>query len=409
MASKLKKYITWSTPLKVLILGEDLTGDAGNSIWYKPTIVTTLEAVQTELLAHQFDAVLVPVSEAQSDGLALPSILLDMRKQGRLLRLPNVFWCGTFSECILAPHVRLARAEGVSVHVLSPMGTDTVQDVSRLLAAESPELCHSFFTVPLEVTEYDLLCALLSGCDFRIVLQPQVDLRSGRYVGAEALSRWKHPELGEISPSTFVPIANKARLNLLLFHFVEAQVIELLCTLKRQGIEIPISVNASAETLRTKGMSSRLMQRLASAGVTSSMLKIELTEDVLVGDMMSLSAALSGMRVCGFPIALDDFGCGGATLDLLTKLPFSEVKIDGNFVRKMRSEPGCKAAVLSAISIANEMSIDCIAEGIETPEQLKDLLFAGCKYGQGFALSPPLEVSKFIEAVACNALGEIST
>lgn len=276
------------------------------------------------------------------------------------------------------------------------------------MTTETPLPHQSSFTNSPGVSDHDLLCALLSDSDFRIVLQPQVDLHSGRYVGAQALSRWRHPELGEVSPSIFVPMANKAGLNLLMFSLVEAKVIALLRALKHRGINLPISVNASADTLRTAGLADRLAQRLASAGVETSMFKIELDEDFHVGDLLSLSTALWGMRLCGFPIALDDFGCGGATLDLLTKLPFSELKIDGRFVRRMRSEPGCKGAVSSAISIARDMNIDFIADGIETPEQLEDLLSEGCRYGQGFALSAPLEVNKFLQTAVLNVLGTIS-
>ncbi|MNJ22659.1 Phytochrome-like protein cph2 [compost metagenome] len=105
----------------------------------------------------------------------------------------------------------------------------------------------------------------------------------------------------------------------------------------------------------------------------------------------------------GFSVAVDDFGCGASTLDLLTRLPFSELKIDGRFVRAMDQEPGCKATVHAAISIAREMNLECIAEGIESCGQMEALLNEGCRFGQGFALSPPLEVDDFVCALASNA------
>lgn len=153
----------------------------------------------------------------------------------------------------------------------------------------------------------------------------------------------------------------------------------------------------------TPGLANRLEQRLKLAEVPNSLFKIELTEDVPIDDMLPLSTALCGLRLRGFSVAMDDFGCGASTLNLLTRLPFSELKIDGRFVRGMAHKPGCRAAVSGAIAIAREMKLEFVAEGIETPEQIETLLDAGCRVGQGFALSPPLEVNDFIRALASNA------
>ncbi|RFP92944.1 EAL domain-containing protein [Pseudomonas fluorescens] len=335
--------------------------------------------------------------------MALPSLLLNLGQQGVLSQLPHVLWCSDSTSGVLDSHAQLARDAGVSVQVVPSLSSDTAQDVLKVLAKGHSNGSQYVASDLCGVTDQELLKALLANLDIRIVLQPQVDLITGKYVGAEALARWQHPVLGNISPSVFVPLANNAGLNVLLFHYVEAKVVALLRRLKKLGIAIPISANASAITLCTPGLANRLEQRLKLAEVPNSLFKIELTEDVPIDDMLPLSTALCGLRLRGFSVAMDDFGCGASTLNLLTRLPFSELKIDGRFVRGMAHKPGCRAAVSGAIAIAREMKLEFVAEGIETPEQIETLLDAGCRVGQGFALSPPLEVNDFIRALASNA------
>lgn len=387
---------------RVLFVGEDPIEGAVGSLWYKPTVVATLEAASKALHTRNFDVVLNSVSAGHDDGMALPSLLLDLGQQGVLSQLPHVLWCSDSTSGVLDSHAQLAREAGVSVQVVPSLSTDTAQDVLKALAKGHSVSSRYLSSNVSDVTDQELLSALLANLDIRIVLQPQVDLISGKYVGAEALARWQHPVLGNISPSIFVPLANKASLNVLLFHYVEAKVVALLRRLKKLGIAIPISANASASTLCTPGLANRLEHRLKLAGVPNSLFKIELTEDLPVGDMLPLSTALGGLRLRGFRVAMDDFGCGASTLDLLTRLPFSELKIDGRFVRGMAHEPGCRAVVSGAISLAREMNLEFVAEGIETSEQIEALLKEGCRVGQGFALSPPLEVNDFICALASN-------
>lgn len=387
---------------RVLIVAEDCIEVTSSSLWHNATVVPTLKAACEELHTRSFDVVLSPISVGYEEGMALPSLLLDLRQQGVLSRLPHLLWCSDMTTGMLDSHARLARDAGISVQVVPSLSTDTAKDVLRVFAKGHSGASQSFCSTSPGVDDQVLLTALLADRDIRIVLQPQVDLESGRYIGAEALARWRHPVLGDIPPSVFVPIANRAGLNVLLFHVLEAKVVALLRRLKQRGIALPISVNASAETLCTPGLSDRLERRLLQAEIPNSLLKLELTEDVPVRDMLPLSTALGGFRMRGFSIAIDDYGCGASTLDLLTKLPFSELKMDGRFVRGMGREPGCKAAVTGAISIAREMNLAFIAEGIETPAQIEALLSEGCQFGQGFALSPLLEVNDFISALSSN-------
>ncbi|OAE71653.1 hypothetical protein A7J71_20605 [Achromobacter insolitus] len=366
---------------------------------YEMVNVPTLEAAEHALSTRHFDGVLCHAPAKCYDSMRLPSMLLDLKDRGRLSELPVVFWHGC-SECkLLECHALVAKEAGVPIQIISSANLDSAKDLERALALHSNNRRAGGAREFGALGEYDLARALVSKEEFRIVLQPQIDMKTGKMVGAEALARWNHPEFGSISPATFIPLAHRTGLDLLLFHAVEAKVAALLGELHRSKEAIPIAVNASAQTLCTAGLAQRLEQRLSEYGVPNSLLKIEMTEDEPVRDKLALSTALLEIRMRGFPIAIDDFGCGFSSIDLLTQMPFSELKIDGRFVRNMVTDAGCNAAVSAAIAMAKAMLLNIVAEGIESKKHMEALLEQGCRIGQGFALCLPLEVEDFVRSV----------
>ncbi|CUI39176.1 EAL domain-containing protein [Achromobacter xylosoxidans] len=397
----------YATSTDVLVIDE--SGDRfrlNEREGYRTVAAGSLEAATRMLATRPFDAVVCGVSEGRPEGIALPSVLLGLRQRGKLHTLPAVIWCGNEKADLelLASHARVALAAGVRVQVLPDSASEVEFDLA--LQRSEPECVAPLADTP---NEKDLVSALVSGDQFRIVLQPQFDLASRKIVGAEALARWRHPTLGEVSPAVFVPLVNKAGLDLLLFHLVEARVAALLGELAKQEIALPISVNASATTLCSAGLSNRLERRLQAAGVSNSLLKIELTEDIPSQDPLALSTALSSLRMRGFQVAVDDFGCGFASFDLLTQMPFSELKVDRRFVQAMDVDTGCAAAVAASIAMAKALRLDVVAEGIETEWQIESLLRQGCRIGQGYALSAPLEVDPFLLFVAGERSGQSTT
>ncbi|WP_336332597.1 EAL domain-containing protein [Pseudomonas putida] len=393
---------------RVLVVGSgcadiSVVPQSGTALnWYIPTVVPTVEAAVNALHENHFDAIASHISAHHADGLALPSLILDLYRRGQLCKVPALLWCTQFTSTVLEAHARLARQSGVPVKIVPSLSACAAHDfVHLVMHDEERNTPPPAQDNPIPSTQ-DLARALRSDNEMRVVLQPQVDLESGRIVGAEALARWRHPELGEIPPSIFVPLANEAGLNLQLFHYVGAQVITLLSQLKRAEVAIPIAVNASADTLCSANVAVDLERQLEQAGVQSSLVKIELTEDVAVKDMLSLSTTISWLRLRGFQVSIDDFGCGAATLDMLAKLPFSELKIDGNFVRGMNHSPSCKAAVDTTLSLAQALNLNIIAEGVETTEISDSLRQLGYSTGQGYGLFPPLEINDFFQALPAH-------
>lgn len=247
-----------------------------------------------------------------------------------------------------------------------------------------------------------LASALSSGKGFRIVVQPQVHLETGRIVGAEALIRWRHTEYGDISPSEFLPVLSRLGLEQTLFEFVMDRVQDLLCTLRLFNIECPISVNASADVLSDAGALHRLEKHLQQAGLPPRLLKIEVTEDKPAQDLQALAAALSKMRARGFGISMDDFGVGCSSLKRLVSLPFSELKIDRMFVQEMMNNAASHAVVLASLELGAKLGLRVVAEGVETDEQARLLQEMGCWSAQGYGLSRPLEITEFISKLLRN-------
>lgn len=245
----------------------------------------------------------------------------------------------------------------------------------------------------------DLILALGGKDGIRVVLQPQVDLATGAILGAEALTRWQHPQAGDVPPSEFVQAINRLSMDPLLFHFVTERVLDVQTCLAARGVLLRLSVNASVSTLSTPGVALSLEARTLRRGVPPNLITIEITEDQTIQDKTALEAGLQRLRACGFGVSMDDFGTGASTLERLTRLPFSEIKIDQLFVKGLQTELASRAVVSAALDLGRALGLAVVAEGIETHEQAHQLHALGCRIGQGFGLGRPMEVEAFIGKV----------
>ncbi|MCC7716975.1 EAL domain-containing protein [Janthinobacterium lividum] len=283
--------------------------------------------------------------------------------------------------------------------VLGGLGLPADQPPARL-----KEVGTSSGLRPLLPSDADAIHAVTCGLGLRMVYQPQYDLTTRRIVSAEALLRWHHPQYGDVSPSVLIPMVNRLGLHMLLFNFIVTRVIDVLYCQRHFHPQMSIAVNASIETLCTPELAPLLANRMARAGLSPRLLKIEMTEELPVLDELHLSACLHALRAKGFPLSLDDFGAGSATLNLLAKMPFDEVKIDGAFIRAMDSNPQSRAVVAAIIDMAQLLKLKLIAEGIESEAMIASLLRMGCDTGQGYVLSRPMERDHFLRQQIGNAV-----
>ncbi|MBO7748099.1 bifunctional diguanylate cyclase/phosphodiesterase [Paenibacillus sp. MWE-103] len=221
--------------------------------------------------------------------------------------------------------------------------------------------------------------------------QPLYDA-AGRLRGVEALLRWRHPELGDIPPAEFVPLAERSGQIVRIGEWVLAETCGMLRRARAKGMPpLVASVNLSPLQLRVPGFAETLRRILAQTGTKPEWLELEITESMMIGADEGVSEALRRIRAMGVRIALDDFGVGFASLTYLCKLPLHTLKLDRSFVRHLGSQDAEQVVVRTMIALAHELGFEVVAEGVETPEQLRLLREWGCDFFQGYLLAGPLD------------------
>lgn len=223
-----------------------------------------------------------------------------------------------------------------------------------------------------------------------LVFQPKVDLRSGRVVHAEALLRWRHPELGLVFPDEFIPISERAGLVGALTRFALAEAIRSCRAWGAAGVELAVAVNLSALDLADPGLAARIERELEGQGFPASRLIVEVTESAVVTDLATAIEQLQRLRAAGVRIAIDDFGTGQSSLAQLQHLPADELKIDKSFVLTLQPGSAEEELVRIAVELGHRFGMQVIAEGIETPAGLAVLQGLGCDLGQGYLFSRPM-------------------
>lgn len=244
--------------------------------------------------------------------------------------------------------------------------------------------------------ENDLDSALANN-ELEIVYQPIVDPRSGRTICCEALLRWKHPVLGTIKPDVFIPIAEARGLIVPIGAWV-------LTTACREAIrwnpDIRLAVNLSpVQFRRSREILEVTTTALLDSGLDCGRLDLEITESVLIADNEGTRDALNGLRSLGVGISLDDFGTGFASIAYLNDFPISKIKIDKRFSQNVCVSPRTSAIVRGIAQIARELHMECIAEGVETREQLEQLHSFGINAIQGYLLSKPLPAEQIRDVI----------
>ena len=243
------------------------------------------------------------------------------------------------------------------------------------------------------------LGAAIAGDQMLVFYQPLVDLNHGGIVGVEALVRWAHPQLGLLSPTEFIPIAERTGTIQQLGRWVLDRACGDYPALRALAqpadrADFHVSVNLAAPELCSDGVVELVREVLASHQLAATALRIELTETCVIADRERVEAALTALRADGVSIALDDFGSGYAGLDYLRTLPFSCIKIDLRFVQQLADSERSYQIVQSALTLGRALGLSAVAEGIEdaaTAERLREL---GCEVGQGYLYSRPVPLTE---------------
>ncbi len=271
-------------------------------------------------------------------------------------------------------------------------------DIAMYRAKANGRACFEVFKASMRETvkgrlkmETELRRALDRG-ELRLHYQPQVDLRSARIVGLEALVRWEHPERGLVPPGSFIPMAEETGLILPIGRWV----LETAC---RQaaiwradteiGLDLVMAVNLSPREFRHPQLVQEVGQVLAESGLDASGLEVEITEGTAMGDADATVKTLEHLKAIGIRLAIDDFGTGYSSLGYLKRFPIDVLKVDRSFVAGLPANRGDAAIVRAVVGLTRALGLKAVAEGVETTEQLNELRGLGCDQGQGYLFGRP--------------------
>lgn len=234
--------------------------------------------------------------------------------------------------------------------------------------------------------------------DFSVYLQPKCDFKTGRMVGAEALVRWNKGDAGLVRPDDFIPIFEKNGFILRLDMFILEQVVSLLSQWKRRGLkQVPIAVNFSRLHLNDSRYIPQMTRLVDKYGVPHELIEVELTENVIFNNLECAQNVIRGLHRKGFSVAMDDFGSGYSSLNVLKNLQFDGVKLDKEFLGGFESNQSAKKVIEGAVAMIKSLGVKVIAEGVETQEQADFLRQTGCDVAQGYLFSKPMAVDAFEE------------
>jgi diguanylate cyclase len=306
--------------------------------------------------------------------------------------------------------VFLTCSVGISIFPYDGDDADTLiknADAAMYDAKQRGRNSFQFYTKDINSQTYrqlileNELVKALSREEFELYYQPQVDLDTGRVVGAEALIRWHHPEKGIQAPANFIPIAEETGLIEGLGRWVLQQVCRDLQRLSTSGIELPrIAINLSARQFRQTDLVDQYRAVIQEMGIDPARIELELTESTIMRDIDIAVGMFQQLHTLGVRLAIDDFGTGYSSLNNLKHFPIDTLKVDRSFVRDIPADKDDAAIVTAIVAMAKSLQLEVVAEGVESSEQLEFLRRLGCEIVQGYYFSKPLPFDEFCQLLA---------
>ncbi|WP_292957163.1 MULTISPECIES: EAL domain-containing protein [unclassified Neptuniibacter] len=277
-------------------------------------------------------------------------------------------------------------------------------DIAMYSAKDNSGSQYKFFDQELQLSiqrkrkiEVHLHTAI-SDNELTLLFQPKINISNNKVVGAEALLRWNSNELGPVSPSEFIPIAEQSGLIIELGEWVLKRALYLLNSWQERGFNIPkIAVNLSPVQLKDVNLIPDIKKLVENYKIDKDFLELEITETAAMADPEFAESQLRAMRALGISLAMDDFGTGYSSLSYLASLPIDRIKIDRSFVNDIEHSDQAKAIIESIIHLGNILKKTVIAEGVEDKAQLELLGQLGCHEAQGYYISKPVPADQFIE------------
>jgi len=231
--------------------------------------------------------------------------------------------------------------------------------------------------------------------EFEPFFQPKVNLADGSVVGAEALARWRHPQKGVLAPYAFITeMENNGLIDSLTWVVLEKSA-EMCREWRAKGLQATVSVNLSLKSLSDPGLADRITARVAAQKLEAKHVVLEITESAAMTDIAKALENLTRLRMKGFGLSIDDYGTGYSSMQQLSRIPFSELKIDQSFVFSAVEKESSKVILSSSLEMAQKLKLEVVAEGVETRAHWNLLQSLGCDVAQGYFIAKPMEAAAF--------------
>ncbi len=311
------------------------------------------------------------------------------------------------SEPVIVDGVSLPASASIGISLCPQDGSDSATllrnaDTAMYRAKGEGRNTYRFFTAEMNRMAQDrlLLGALLRDAvgkgQITLHYQPQIDARSGQLAGVEALARWKHPALGNIPPSRFIPLAEDCGLIGDIGEIAIRQATRQMVLWDKAGFVVPqVAVNISPTQFRNPGLRQLVGGALEASGLAPHRLIIEITEGVMMDESPAAIANAAALRTMGVSISMDDFGTGYSSLSHLARLPVSELKIDRSFMANLEDSDAVRALVTAVVRIGESLRLTVVAEGVETLAQRRFLEALGCDVLQGYLFGEAMAPEDF--------------
>ena len=385
-------------------------------------LVVEDDGFQRRTLARMLHSLGVPVVQEAGDGKQALALIqgtkrvdlvvcdLDMpqmdgmefiRHLGRLNRKVSVIIASAQPNALLSSVAKMASAYDVRVlgTIEKPVTLEALRKLIVLHEPARPQPAQ----VPSIAPGFSLKQILhgLREKQFEPFFQPKVDLANGRVLGAEALARWRHPDHGVIPPYAFIaPLEQSGEIDVLTLLMLE-KAARACATWRERGLELTVSVNLSLVSLSDTTIAERITAIVRAAGLDPLNMILEVTETAAMTEIAPALENLTRLRMHGFGLSVDDYGTGFSSLRQLTRVPFTELKIDQGFVKNCTTNPSSLAIVESSVQMARRLNLKSVGEGVETQAEWDALKAIGCDMAQGYFIAKPMQQSLFQEF--CNA------
>nr|WP_216670420.1 EAL domain-containing protein [Microcoleus asticus] len=357
--------------------------------------------IVARLEAAQFAIVLEPVAEKQ-DAAKIAQNILDIVAQPMIVKGSELYLTASIGISLSPSDAsdgdQLLKNAYTAMYNSQQQGGNNYQ-------FHTAKVAHSSIK---RFTQETFLRNALKRSEFEVYYEPQIEIKTGKIIGAEALVRWNHPERGRVSPGEFIPMAEEMGLIAPLGEWVLETACRQTKVWQTQGLPpLRVAVNVSARQFEQKNLTERVRQILTETNLDPKCLELELTESLILQDEKTAVQAFTAWKDMGISIAIDDFGMGYSSLSYPKRFPFDAIKIDKSFIRDIAEDRQNAAITIAIIQMAHGMNMTVIAEGVENESELAFLCDRECDEIQGYFFSQALPMAEFEELLKSDKCWEL--